>query len=66
MLWLKYHLQKPEKGFAPVPKAFAEQYAANEYNKIDSTTIDIIKSSLGSFENKLYSIWKPVLGNITP
>jgi len=33
MLWLKNHLQKPEKGLDPVLKAFAEQYAANEYQK---------------------------------
>lgn len=52
MLWLKYHLQKPEKGFDPVPKAFAEKYAANEYKKIDSKVIDFIKTHLGDFENK--------------
>lgn len=52
MLWLKYHLQKPEKGFDPVPKAFAEKYAANEYKKIDSKIIDFIKTHLGDFENK--------------
>ena len=52
VLWLKYHLQKPEKGFDPVPKAFAEKYAANEYKKIDSKVIDFIKTHLGDFENK--------------
>jgi len=52
MLWLKYYLQKPEKGFDPVPKHFAEKYAANEYEKLDHTTVDVIERQIAGFENK--------------
>lgn len=52
MLRLKYYFQKPTKGFDPVPKAFAEQYAANEYSKIDIGVIEAIKTHLVDFQEK--------------
>jgi 2-polyprenyl-3-methyl-5-hydroxy-6-metoxy-1,4-benzoquinol methylase len=53
MLWLKYYFQKPEKGFDPVPKAFAENYAVNEYKKLDNEVLDVLKSHILNFENKM-------------
>jgi len=52
MLWLKYYFQKPEKGFDPVPKAFAEKYAANEYQKLNNEVIEAIKERVPDFKNK--------------
>jgi 2-polyprenyl-3-methyl-5-hydroxy-6-metoxy-1,4-benzoquinol methylase len=52
MLWLKYYFQKPEKGFDPVPKTFAENYAANEYKKLDNEVVDFIKNHITGFEDK--------------
>jgi len=52
MLWLKYYFQKPEKGFDPVPKAFAEKYAANEYLKLDNEVVEVIKERITDFKNK--------------
>lgn len=52
MLRLKYYFQKPKKGFDPVPKAFAEKYAANEYRKVDSAVIDAINVHVTDFRDK--------------
>ncbi|SDC79636.1 class I SAM-dependent methyltransferase [Pedobacter soli] len=52
MLRLKYYFQKPQSGFDPVPKAFAEKYAANEYSKVDSSLVDAINTQVADLRDK--------------
>lgn len=52
MVKLKYYFQRPEKGYDPVPAAFAAKYADNEYQKLDNDVVDKICGQLGALENR--------------
>jgi SAM-dependent methyltransferase len=45
-------LHPPEKGWDPVPPAYAEQYATSEWSKLDENLVQRLGERIGGFEGK--------------
>lgn len=46
------YLQRPEKGWDPISKHYAEAYAQREWRHVDETLIDRLEAWLGGFPGK--------------
>lgn len=52
MLKLKSYFQRPEKGYDPVPLAYAQKYTDFEFKKVDSELVNKIGAFSNGFANK--------------
>ena len=50
--WLQQIMRRPERGWDPIPPAYADMYAKMEWGKVDSTLVDWIAAHLGGLEGK--------------
>jgi 2-polyprenyl-3-methyl-5-hydroxy-6-metoxy-1,4-benzoquinol methylase len=50
--YLHSRLHRPEKGWDPVPKSHADNYAEKEWGKIEATDMEELESRFGGFSGK--------------
>jgi 2-polyprenyl-3-methyl-5-hydroxy-6-metoxy-1,4-benzoquinol methylase len=50
--WLHSRLHRPEKGWDPIRRAYAEAYAEKEWQRFDAGLVDLLESKIGGFASK--------------